>query len=173
MSQLGLARKRRGVPICSVSTSSGFGAETERPTMTATTFGAHRISCGMRWLIVVLCAVVVTAVCSSCAGPSCSPPAGGRCRHPMPVDGGSVAPSADGRTLSIMTNCGGTLTASRTPTRVTLTYTASAVGKGGLACARRPISVILDTPVGSLPIYDSVSGQRLTVVDHLRYYGNS
>lgn len=81
----------------------------------------------------------------------------------MSLAGGSVEVSADGRTLGIMTNCGGRLTASRTSTRVTVTYTASRVGPGAMACARVQLSAVLDAPLGSLPVYDSVSGERLGV----------
>jgi hypothetical protein len=71
--------------------------------------------------------------------------------------------SSDGRTISGRFQCGGRLEASETARQVLLTYVASAVGPGAMACALVPLSVHLPTAVGSRTVIDGVSGQHLRV----------
>ena len=126
--------------------------------------------------MVAICAAALAACSSSgnaadlvrhSAAP-CTPPPGGRCAGPEPVHvalyGGALAVSKDGRTIAGRFQCGGRLKAAETASRVTLTYIASRVGPGAMACALVPLSVRLDAPVGSRTVVDGVTGQHLHVV---------
>lgn len=59
--------------------------------------------------------------------------------------------------------CGGKISETQSGDRLLLTYKASAVRQGGLACGVFPLTLQLATPLGSTPVYDSVSGSRLAV----------
>lgn len=99
----------------------------------------------------------------------CVAPAGGRCPVPEPVRTALVKNllvSSDGRTISGRFRCGGRLDASQTPRRVVLTYHASRVRAGGMACAMVPLSVHLATPLGARVVVDGVSGRPLLYGAH-------
>lgn len=124
--------------------------------------------------MVALCAAIVTA-CSSAGATlrpvahhihekTCSPPVGGRCPGPEAVGDALISDlllSKDGLTISGRFQCGGKLEVSEGPRRILLTYIASYVRQGGMACAMVPVSVHLDGPVGSRVVIDGVTGRRL------------
>jgi hypothetical protein len=93
---------------------------------------------------------------------SCTPPAGGRCSADVAWRGG-IALSPDGRTLHGIVLCGGTLHATESADRVEIRLHVGAVPAGGMTCARVNVSVRLSEPLGSRPVYDAVSGDRIPV----------
>lgn len=120
----------------------------------------------------VLCVTLGAAGCGvpthhrSNAPPDCADTGGARCPGPAPIPRwvfGPITESADGRILSAAFRCGGELTASETPTTVRLTYTASAVQPGGLACAAPRLSVSLSHPLGHRTLVDATTGAKLAV----------
>lgn len=97
---------------------------------------------------------------------SCTPPGGGRCAGPEPVGRWLVdqlGVDATGTVISGRFQCGGALEASETSSRVLLTYIASAVGFGGMACMLVPLSVQLTSPLGDRAVIDGVTGEHLDV----------
>jgi hypothetical protein len=94
---------------------------------------------------------------------SCSPPAGGRCAADVAWPG-SIQVSADGRRLHGVINCGGTLHATETSDKVTITLHIGAMGPGTLSCARVDVGVTLVAPLGPRTVIDGVSGKTLRVV---------
>jgi hypothetical protein len=98
----------------------------------------------------------------------CHPRAGGRCPAPAPINSwlyGPLTLSADGHTISGRFGCGGQLVANEAATRVTLTFVASAVRSGGLACAMVPLSAHLHTELGERLVVDGVT-HRVLEVEH-------
>jgi hypothetical protein len=127
----------------------------------------------MKITIVTLLCALAMAGCSSSGGSNpphratCTPPAGGRCPGPEPVGIAlrhGLQLSSDGRTIHGSFLCGGKLETSETARQITLTYVASRVGPGAMACAMVPLSVRLDTPIGTRTAVDGVSGQPLRLV---------
>ncbi len=130
-------------------------------------------------LAFVAASAVTTAACgqanSATAGTSseptatassCAPLGGGRCAGPEAVTDaivGQLSADSAGTTISGRFQCGGELTASETSSHVVLTYVASAVTAGGMACAVVPLSVQLKAPLGSRTLIDGVSGGQLDV----------
>jgi hypothetical protein len=97
---------------------------------------------------------------------ACVPSAGGRCAGPEPVSralDGQLSLDLSGQRLSGRFACGGELTAEEGSTRVVLTYIASAVGAGGMACAIANVSVELMAPLGTRSLVDATDGATLTV----------
>jgi hypothetical protein len=117
-----------------------------------------------------LAALLLGGVLSGCGGhvaaaprpDPCTPPAGGRCAADVAWHGG-IALSPDGRTLGGIVLCGGTLHAAESAERVEIRLHVGAVGAGGMACARVPVTVQLAEPLGGRPVYDAVSGHRIPV----------
>lgn len=127
----------------------------------------------------LLCGLAA-AGCSSDAttagGPgssSVSPPArcvahgGARCPGPAPVTSALVGHLYLGSRNQLRLfgdfRCGGQLRAKESARRVVLTYVASRVRTGGMACAKVRLSVALHTPVNGRPVIDGVTGQVLRV----------
>jgi hypothetical protein len=111
-----------------------------------------------RTILVVALAAAVASVAAivltvAFTDGSCRAVAGGRCAGTEPVAGLIV--SADGRTLGETVNCGGRLTARETANRVIVTFTATAVGAGGMSCARVPLTVTLHAPLNRRSVVDS------------------
>lgn len=94
--------------------------------------------------------------------PTCTPAGGSRCPGPQPISG-SLTVDASGRHLTGVFLCGGQLSARETADRVTVTYIASAVRRGGMACARVPLVVTLQQPLGNRTVVDGANGQTVTV----------
>jgi hypothetical protein len=121
----------------------------------------------MRGLVEV---VVLNAVLSGCGwhsdaharGAQCTPPAGGRCTADVAWPG-PIELATDGRRLHGIVPCGGTLHATETSRRVTLTLHVGAMGPGTMSCARDDIGVRLSAPLGSRTVVDGVSGAGLRV----------
>lgn len=123
----------------------------------------------------ILAVAVLVAATSACAPSStsappqttgCRPPAGGRCAGPAPISTWLIGPltlAADGRTVSGRFQCGGTLVATETSTRVTLTFVAGAVGAGALSCALVPLTVVLHTTLGNRIVVDGVTHQTVSI----------
>jgi hypothetical protein len=59
--------------------------------------------------------------------------------------------------------CGGTLHAIESADRVTLRLHLRRIGPGAMTCARVEVSVRLAEPLGSRPVYDAVTGDRIPV----------
>lgn len=76
---------------------------------------------------------------------------------------GPLTIASDGRTVSGRFQCGGRLIAEETPTRVTLTFVAGAVGSGGLSCALVPLEVVLHANLGSRVVEDGVTHQAISI----------
>jgi hypothetical protein len=73
--------------------------------------------------------------------------------------------SKDRRTITGRFLCGGKLTATQTAREVTVTYVASSVGPGAMACALVPLSVHVAKPLTpAAKVVDGVTGQRLRVI---------
>lgn len=107
---------------------------------------------------------------------ACVPPAGGRCAGPEPLPAppsptrpgghltvGGVAVTPDGRTLTVMVLCGGTLRLHE-GAAVSVTYVAGAVGAGAMSCALVPLTAQLRQPLGARRLVDGVSGRALRPV---------
>jgi hypothetical protein len=62
-----------------------------------------------------------------------------------------------GRRLVGVFMCGGRFSARETSGAVFVTYVASAVGAGGMSCARVPLSVTLDQPLDNRHVIDTTS----------------
>jgi len=130
----------------------------------------RRGNAGLR-LAVVVGATSCLAVLSGCgAGPPpaahCTPPPGGRCAGPAPLSSALVGPlaaSPDGRQVHGRFRCGGKLTGTESSQQVSITYHASAVGAGRMACAIPILTLQLGSPIGHRAIVDGVSGQALSV----------
>ncbi len=136
--------------------------------------------CGRTCLGCLTMTAAVIATVTGCAGgttgaagrvvhssaSACVPPGGGRCAGPEPVSqalDGLFSLDSSGQRLSGRFACGGELTAEESPTRVALTYIASAVGAGGMACAIASVSVDLMAPLGTRSLVDATDGSTLTV----------
>ncbi len=132
----------------------------------------------MRRLIAAL-ALLVAAPLSGCGGhasagppdPPCTPPAGGRCAQDVAWSG-PIYVTPDGRRLHQVINCGGTLHATETASRVMIRLHVGAMGAGSMSCARVDVGVRLATPLGDRTVVDSVGGHVVRVVhgrppDHL------
>ena len=124
----------------------------------------------MRRLLATL--VLGMALLSACGGhaaahpqaaDSCTPPAGGRCAADV-AWGRSIDVSADDRHLGGIVICGGTLRATETDDQVTVRLHVGAMGPGTMLCARVPVSVTLQRPLGTRTVVDAVSGRTLRVV---------
>ena len=123
----------------------------------------------MRAAVVIL-VVGLNAVVAGCGqhpstaplAPVCSPPAGGRCAADVAWSG-PIQVSADGRRLHGIVLCGGTLRATETSTRVSLTLHVAAVGAGAMSCARIDVAARLSQPLGSRTVVDQVSGRTIPV----------
>jgi hypothetical protein len=76
--------------------------------------------------------------------------------------------SRDGRTLHGRFACGGRLRVGESARRVVLTYLASYVRQGGMACAMVPLSVRLSSRLGSRDVIDGVTGQHLHIATRTR-----
>lgn len=97
---------------------------------------------------------------------TCTAPAGGRCPGAEQLSTalvGHLHLSRDGRTISGRFRCGGRMIERQTATRVTITYLASRVGPGALACALVPVSVRAASPIGAREIVDGVTQRPLHV----------
>lgn len=121
---------------------------------------------GVKQYVAVLS--VATLVLAGCAliGHRCSSGAGGRCGGPEPIREalfGQWTVDAGGRQVSGHFQCGGKLEAKETRTAVRLTYVASAVRAGAMACALIPLSVTLASPLGSRAVIDGVDGSTVEV----------
>jgi hypothetical protein len=126
-------------------------------------------------VVAVLMAVVLSVVLAGCrqhgsdpqsGGPppaSCTPPPGGRCAADVAWTG-PIDVSADGLRLHRMLPCGGTLHATETSDRVTLTLHVRAMPTGSLSCALVDVGVRLASPLGHRTVVDSVSGHTLRTV---------
>lgn len=122
---------------------------------------------------------LAAAGCSSDASPaggdrtSVSPPThcvaqgGARCPGPAPVNSAIIGhlylASRSQLTLFGDFQCGGHLRATESAHRVVITYVASRVRPGGMACAKVRLSVALDAPLKGRTVIDSVTGHRLPV----------
>ena len=126
-------------------------------------------------MVAVLMAAVLSVVLSGCwrhgaesssADPkpaACTTPAGGRCAADVAWRG-PIDVSADGMRLHGMVPCGGTLHATETSDRVTVTLHVSAMGPGMMSCALVDVGVRLASPLGHRAVFDSVSGHPLRAV---------
>jgi hypothetical protein len=72
-----------------------------------------------------------------------------------------LAVTRDGRGLVAVVPCGGALHARETPHTVMLTWIASSVGAGGMACARVPLQARLSAPLGHRVVVDTVTHRRM------------
>jgi len=81
----------------------------------------------------------------------------------MSLQGQTIRLSPDGMTLTFTALCGGMFGAAQSDGKIQLTYTASAVRAGGMACAMVPLTVKLSTPLGTTPVYDALTGAPLTI----------
>jgi hypothetical protein len=125
----------------------------------------------MTRLLVVLLTTVVLSGCGAHAATAptatkpaatCTPPAGGRCAADVAWTG-TIGVSADGRHLGGVVLCGGTLHVTETGDRVTIRLHVGALGPGAMACARVPVQVALDAPLGHRVVVDAVSGRTVRV----------
>lgn len=122
----------------------------------------------MKRLLVVLLVTTVLSGCGARAATApepaaaCTPPAGGRCAADVAWSG-TIGVSADDRHLGGIVLCGGTLHATETDDRVTIRLHVGAVGPGAMACARVPVRVALDAPLGHRVVVDAVSGRTIRV----------
>lgn len=94
---------------------------------------------------------------------TCTPPAGGRCAADVAWSG-PIELAPDGRSLQGIVLCGGTLRASETAARVTITLHVGAVPAGAMSCARVPVQVTIADPLGTRTVVDGVSGRTIRVV---------
>ena|SRR5947209_51272 len=92
----------------------------------------------------------------------CSPPGGGRCGGPHALP--DLHLDATDRGLHGTFLCGGTLSASETKSRVVVTYFASSVGAGGMACAMVPLAVHLHAPLGDRHVVDGATGDPVVLI---------
>lgn len=126
---------------------------------------------GVRIRVALVALVVLLA---GCAGPggrtpagghssaaSCTPPAGGRCPGPIAVP--ELAIENSGRRLVGVFMCGGRLTGRETALAVFVTYVASAVGAGGMSCARVKLAVTLDQPLDNRRVIDTTSRRAVPI----------
>jgi hypothetical protein len=111
--------------------------------------------------VAVLVVSAATAGLSGAFSDGCGVPAGGVCAHLEPVDG--LILSADGRTLGETVVCGGRLTDRETATRVTVAFTAAAVGPGEGTCALVALTVTLRSPLNQRTVTDSTSGAQVSL----------
>ena len=92
---------------------------------------------------------------------------GARCPGPAPVDSALIGhlylASRDQLSLFGDFQCGGRLRAEESGNRVLITYIASRVRPGGMACAKITLSVRLDAPLNGRTVVDSVTGDVLHV----------
>jgi hypothetical protein len=125
----------------------------------------------MKRLLVVLLTAAVLSGCGAHAATqptetepaaACTPPAGGRCATDVAWTG-TIGVSADGRHLGGIVLCGGTLHATETDGRVTIRLHVGALGPGAMACARVPVRVALDAPLGHRVVVDAASGRTIRV----------
>ena len=93
------------------------------------------------------------------SGSTCTPPAGGRCAGPLPV--AELAVEKSGRRLVGVFMCGGDFSARETTATVYVTYLASAVGAGGMSCARIKLAVLLTQPLGNRRVIDTTTGHAV------------
>lgn len=122
----------------------------------------------MKHLLPVL--LLTTAALSGCGAhaateptAACTPPAGGRCAADVAWSG-PIQVQPGGRRLQGVVQCGGTLRATETTDRVTITLHVGAVPAGAMSCARVVVGVSLADPLGSRTVVDSVSGRTIRVV---------
>jgi hypothetical protein len=125
-----------------------------------------------RHAVVILLLIVVLSACAwhpAAADPppspptaSCSPPAGGRCAADVGWPG-LIYISPDGRRLHGVIVCGGTLHATETADRVTITLHVAAMGPGTMSCARVDVGVRLAAPLGDRTVIDAVTGKVVHV----------
>jgi hypothetical protein len=114
-------------------------------------------------LVVTACGPGQRATVDRHPPPTCSPPAGGRCASDLPWHG-AIDVSPDGRRIGGVVLCGGTLRATESALRVTITFHVGRMGPGTMTCARVPVVVVLDQPLGNKTVVDAVSGRTLRVV---------
>ena len=72
-----------------------------------------------------------------------------------------VAVFPDGRTIVAVVLCGSRLVARETQGEVLVTWVASAVGPGGMSCARIPLTAHLRRSLGTRRLVDGVTGAQL------------
>jgi hypothetical protein len=122
-------------------------------------------------LLVVLLTTAVLSGCGTHAATvptetepaaACTPPAGGRCAADVAWPG-TIGVSADERHLGGFVLCGGSLHATATDDRVTIRLHVGALGPGAMACARVPVRVALDAPLGHRVVVDAVTGRTIRV----------
>jgi hypothetical protein len=77
--------------------------------------------------------------------------------------------SPDGRRLHGVVLCGGTLRATESADRVTITLHVGAMGPGMMSCAMVDVSVRLATPLGDRTVVDGVTGQVVHVASVVRH----
>jgi hypothetical protein len=111
--------------------------------------------------VAVLVVSAATTWLSGAFSDGCGVPAGGVCAHLEPVDG--LILSADGRTLGETVACGGRLSARETATRVTVAFTAAAIGPGEGTCALVALTVTLRSPLSQRTVTDSTSGAQVSL----------
>jgi hypothetical protein len=126
-------------------------------------------------LVVLLVALTGCAWHQAAASPptspsptSCSPPAGGRCAADVTWPG-PIHVSPDGRRLHGVVGCGGTLHATETADRVTITLHVGAMGPGMMSCAMVDVGVRLATPLGQRTVIDGVTGHVVHVAPVVRH----
>jgi len=126
-----------------------------------------------------ICGLAATAACSGAdASPTrhgsgtptlsaCDARGGARCAGPAPVDSALIGhlyiASRDQLTIYGDFQCGGRLRATESGNRVVLTYIASRVPPGAMACAKVPLSVRLHAGLNGRTVVDGVTGQVLHV----------
>jgi hypothetical protein len=116
--------------------------------------------------LLLLIAVVLTGCrwdASARPQASCSPAAGGRCAQDVPWHG-SIDLTRNGHTLHGVIECGGTLHATETDTRVLIRLHVGAVGPGAMSCALVDVRVHLAEPLGSRVVYDTIGHHTVSVV---------
>jgi hypothetical protein len=94
---------------------------------------------------------------------SCTPPPGGRCAGDVAWPG-AIHVSSDGRRLTGIVSCGGTLTETETTDRVTIRLHVGAMGPGTMSCARVRVGVGLSAPLGDRTVVDAVSSRTVHVI---------
>ncbi len=109
------------------------------------------------------CGGRVSVIGNQQAPDTCPPPAGGRCAADVAWHG-PIGLAPDGRSLHGVVLCGGTLRASETDARVTITLHVPALRGGAVTCARVQVEVSLEHPLGTRTVVDGVSGRTLRVV---------
>jgi len=126
---------------------------------------------GVRIRATLIALVVLLAGCAGSGGrtpagghssaATCTPPAGGRCPGPIAVP--ELAVENSGRRLVGVFMCGGRFTGRETSMAVFVTYVASAVGAGGMSCARVKLSVTLDQPLDNRRVIDTTSRRPVPI----------